>query len=674
MLEKNDKIGEYILVRFLGKGQFGEVWLAEKQIQFSQRRVRHALKFLSNLGDDVNMKAAEDEVDTWIEAGGHPNVMSVIDMLIANNHIVIISEFAEGGSLNSWLKKNGGKAPTQEQALDMMLGILRGIEHLHSRNVVHRDLKPDNILLQGNFPRITDFGISRIVSTGTMSTKPIGSPAYMSPESFIGNKSPQTDIWSAGVILYEMLTGRFPYEHEMVWGLINSIQTEEPKPVPGGVPAELRSVIENALQKNTDNRFHTATEMRLALERAIYSLRLEEDRKTVSQEFPEPGSQTDDAWINKLATLRVEAQTEKMDDLSTNIPPEPAPEKTQPQTNKSAATLPSQKTPSPTQPAQVQPAQTQISPVVSTDDKYIQDTQDWREIEQRRQAEIRHISQAYSESGGEKKQNKTVLFAALGGGGFALLALIGVFAWAFSGGGNSGAGNGIVNTVVNKTSANSSPPVVSSSASKTDAPKGMVYIPGGEFTMGRDDGKSEAETPAHKVNVNPFYIDIYEMTVEKFDNPDNESKGLPKVGVNWEQASNACKKVGKRLPTEAEWEFAARGTESFIYPWGNEWKQGNANVGTQSFNPVGKNRGTSPFGLFDMSGNAWEWTASDFTAYPNGKLPDAFVGKTNLKTIRGGSFEATKDFATTTYRIGWAVTGAINYDRTGFRCVQDIGK
>ncbi|MCY7346836.1 MAG: protein kinase, partial [Pyrinomonadaceae bacterium] len=174
MLEKDDKIGDYSLVRFLGKGQFGEVWLAEKQLKVSTRKVRHALKFLSNLGEEVNLKAAEAEVDTWIEAGGHPNVMSVIDMFIANNHIVIISEYAEGGSLNNWLKKYGGKAPDEEQALEMMTGILRGIEHLHSRSVVHRDLKPDNILLQGNFPRITDFGISRIVSTGTMSTKPIG--------------------------------------------------------------------------------------------------------------------------------------------------------------------------------------------------------------------------------------------------------------------------------------------------------------------------------------------------------------------------------------------------------------------------------------------------------------------------------------------------------------------
>src|SRR5205085_1668782 len=157
------------------------------------------------------------------------------DMLLYRDYIDIVSEYAEGGSLKNWLQKNGGKSPSVEKALEMMAGSLRGIEHLHAKSVVHRDLKPDNILLQGNFPRITDFGISRIVSSGSMSTKAMGSPAYMSPESFNGNKSPQTDIWSAGVILYEMLTGEYPFNSEAIYGLVLAIQQEEMKPLPEAV-------------------------------------------------------------------------------------------------------------------------------------------------------------------------------------------------------------------------------------------------------------------------------------------------------------------------------------------------------------------------------------------------------------------------------------------------------
>jgi serine/threonine protein kinase len=272
MLEKDDQISDYRLVRFLGKGQFGEVWLAEKKLQLSKKKVRHALKFLYSKGDEVDLEAAEAEIDTWIEASGHPNVMSVLDMLIYKEHIVIISEYAEAGSLRQWLKRHGGKASSNVKAIELMLGILRGVEHLHSRNVVHRDLKPDNILLQGNFPRITDFGISRIVSENATSTMAIGSPAYMSPEAFLGNKLPQTDIWSAGVILFELVTGNLPFTAESVYQLKDIIQQNEPHSLPQNVSLDLRRIIRKSLQKDCQYRFQTALEMREELETALYEL------------------------------------------------------------------------------------------------------------------------------------------------------------------------------------------------------------------------------------------------------------------------------------------------------------------------------------------------------------------------------------------------------------------
>lgn len=273
MLEKSDKIGDYTLVKFLGKGQFGEVWLAEKNLQFATRKFQHALKFLSNREKEIDFKAAEAEIDTWIEASGHPNVMPVLDMMIFKDFIIIISEYADGGSLNNWLAKNNGKAPSIGKVLEMMTGILRGIEHLHSRNVVHRDLKPDNILLQGDSPRITDFGISRIVSESASLTKAMGSPAFMSPEAFQGSKLPQTDIWSAGVILYVMLSGHYPFDSDTIFGLRDAIQNDEPKPLFGSISSDIKLVITNALQKDVENRFKTAKEMRLAIESARYALR-----------------------------------------------------------------------------------------------------------------------------------------------------------------------------------------------------------------------------------------------------------------------------------------------------------------------------------------------------------------------------------------------------------------
>jgi len=675
MLETGDAVGDYKLVKFLGRGQFGEVWLAEKKLQFSTRSVRHALKFLPSPDDDASLKNIEAEVDTWIEAGSHPNVMSVIDMFVSKNNIVIISDFAEGGSLGNWLKLNGGKAPTEESALETMSGILRGIEHLHQRKIVHRDLKPDNILLQGNFPRIADFGISRIVSSGTLSTKPIGSPAYMSPEAFNGNKSPQTDIWSAGVILYELLTGNQPYEDEVLWLLIKKIQDEEPKPLPDSVKPEIRAIVEKTLQKDSTKRFQTANEMRQEIERALHHIKSGDYeiksgdivQKHVSAEKIEPKDhmvlyRADEETIADLNISNNESKETVM-----NISHKDSNEITAHETVKLENRSSEKTFFNPAEDKTVL-KETLFSPVTETDEKEIEKTVDFQESERAkgkdREAEILKIGDEIKHRNhtSESFENKKGAGFYLGiVGGIIGLCLIAFVVWQFSD----------EKPVVVSNSANTNSSVETKNEIPT-APKGMAYVSGGEFMSGRDDGTSEAEKPAHKVSVKPFFMDVYEITVQKFDNPNDDSKGLPKVKVNWNDADSFCKKIGKRLPTEAEWEFAARGTQGFVYPWGNEWKTGDANVGTKSFAEIGKYKGASPFGIYDMSGNAWEWTSSDFKAYPNGKIPDAFAGKTNLKTIRGGSFESTKDYATTTYRIGWQATGAENYDRTGFRCVQDI--
>ncbi len=661
MLEKDDAIGDYKLIKFLGRGQFGEVWLAEKQLQFSTHKFPHALKFLSNLGDEITLKAAKDEVDTWIQASGHPNVMSVLDMIIHNDHIIIVSEFAEGGSLKNWLIRNGGKAPSNEIALEMLSGILRGIEHLHSRNVIHRDLKPDNILLQGNSPRITDFGVSRIVSTNSMSVNVRGTPLYMSPESLRGSKLPQGDIWSAGIILYEMLTGKRPYDSESLYGLVMAIQHDAPKPLPDNIPLVLREIVENALQKDVNKRFKTAGEMRVAVGRVIHLLKIKDEA-------------VDNVAIGEIEDTFSSQPT--IEDIG----------KKESNTNE-IIEIPQSFT---TQKIPI-PPETEISENLEslqrreTGDK---NESGWgKNLERENEIVIyQEAEREHSQSQFEQRKRKLLVAGSIGGL-FLGLAVTGSFI-AFMSFGNSVnsniAGKKITNTALGNTLTNEA-----SRNPKPDAPEGMVYVTGGEFTLGRNDGKSEAEKPQHKVSVNPFFMDIYETTNEQYaafvkatsHQPPTEWKNgtypngqarFPVIGVDWDDANAYAKWANKRLPSEEEWEFAARGTNNLLYPWGNDWKRGNANVSGQSFVEVGKYKGASPFGINDMSGNAWEWTASDFKAYPNGKLPAYYAGKSNLKTIRGGSFGTTGDFATTTYRLGWEATGAINYNQTGFRCVKDI--
>jgi len=226
---------------------------------------------------------------------------------------------------------------------------------------------------------------------------------------------------------------------------------------------------------------------------------------------------------------------------------------------------------------------------------------------------------------------------------------------------------------------------------KPAPPPGMIYVPGGELLMGREDG-DEYERPQHKVRVRPFFIDLYEVTCEEYKKfidatkrraPPGWANGQyppgatrrPVTGVTWDDASEYAAWAGKRLPTEMEWEFAARGSDGRRYPWGNEWRPSFANADTSAIGhmaDVGAYKsGASPYGAFDMIGNAWEWTASNLTAYPGGELPKIHWSG-DLKIIRGGCWKSTRREATTTYRRGWPARGASTYEDTGFRCAKDI--
>ncbi len=652
MLQKGDKIGDYTLVRFLGRGQFGVVWLAEKEIQFSTRKFQHALKFLSSFGDEVTLKSVQAEIDTWIEASGHPNVMSVLDMLVHEDHVVIASEFADGGSLMGWLKKTGGKAPTQESALEMMTGILSGIEHLHSRMVVHRDLKPDNILLQGDCPRITDFGISRIISANSMSAVAMGSPFYMSPESFDGNKLPQTDIWSAGVMMYEMLTGAHPYTSDTMYGLVASIRNEDPTPLPDNVPPDIRLVVQQALQKDLAIRFQTAREMRSAIEQEMYNLKARSSDHSGSGKLVGLEQYIDQARAVTLVNHQLDQTA-----------PYPIPDPDE------------QSQPAPEVVPNIMAAATEQLPGIP-------------EIESSDHAVVEPEVPAFNENLGKSQSATPTKLLFIGGvaGAVTLVLILGIVAVVV-----------VSRAIYFRASAPEEVELSGDEPTKGDllkgaigVPSGMVYIEGGEFTMGRDAGLPE-ERPAHKAVVQPFFIDIHEVTNQDYAEfvkatdrrsppgwtgstyPVGEAK-YPVVGVNWDDAAEFAKWKGKRLPTEEEWEFAARGKDGRLYPWGEEWLPdlANADGAQRSFSEVGRFPGASPFGVFDMVGNAAEWTADDFKAYPSGSLSPTYEGMRDLKTVRGNSYDAGKEYSTVTYRFGWAAKGAPTYNIIGFRCARGI--
>ncbi len=261
MLQPNDKLGPYKLIRLLGRGGSGFVWLAERQTSLMTTLV--AIKIPHHLNPDLNV--IRQETQAWLQVSGHPNILPVLEADIYNGYPIIVSEYAPDGSLAVWIQRHGGRAPSVQSAVVLMAGILAGLEHLHNRRIVHRDLKPENILLQGENPRLTDFGISRVLDTTSQTKHTAGTPTYMPPEAFDGRYSPQSDLWAAGVVIYELLAGRLPFVGPDINALFGAIMRREPEPLSNTVPAKLRQVVTRALQKDPAKRYRTAAEMRTDL-------------------------------------------------------------------------------------------------------------------------------------------------------------------------------------------------------------------------------------------------------------------------------------------------------------------------------------------------------------------------------------------------------------------------
>ena len=231
------------------------------------------------------------------------------------------------------------------------------------------------------------------------------------------------------------------------------------------------------------------------------------------------------------------------------------------------------------------------------------------------------------------------------------------------------------------------PPADTPTAAHPVVPEGMVLVPGGDFLMGSDDAE-ELSRPAHFVSLRPYFIDRTEVTNEQYrafveatgyDPPAMWKDGLlpvgqerfPVTGVTWYDAAAYAAWAGKRLPTEAEWEFAARGTEGRRYPWGDKWDASFANVAEPSggLRAVGEGMST-PLGVFDMAGNAWEWTASDARPYPGGK--EFPWSRLRMKIIRGGNFKSNAESSAATFRGYYGASGEKDYSSTSFRCMKDI--
>jgi len=267
------KIGKFDILRVLGTGGQSVVYLGYDANL--QREV--AIKSLHLSGRDAAQKRMLMDEARTVSKLRHPNIVPIFDAGEQDGDPYLVFEYVEGHTLGELLREEGGMAPPR--AVEAMLQILDGIEHAHKHQIVHRDLKPSNILINGDgVPRVMDFGIAIRVSQGANGNPEpdgddqliLGTPAYMAPECVThGNASPQSDLFAAGLILCELMTGKPVVRGKDPYAVLRRMASEPihlPPEAADSVDEKLGSIILKATALDCALRYSDVAAMRAALQ------------------------------------------------------------------------------------------------------------------------------------------------------------------------------------------------------------------------------------------------------------------------------------------------------------------------------------------------------------------------------------------------------------------------
>src|SRR5687767_2379218 len=276
-------IGNVRIDKELARGGMAEVYVGT-HLRLDRLVIVKAMQ--SYIEDDAELQARFEREAKTVAALRHPNIVQIFDFDIAEGHPYIVMEFIRGPSLAVYLRELKGRNESLQPAqIARLLSIMAtALDYAHEQGVVHRDIKPGNIILHnktGLFssdlplspltePVITDFGLVRIhATTQTSAGKRSGTPAYMSPEQAHGLRvDHRSDIYSLGIVLYELIAGRVPFEAETVWGIIFKHINELPPPI-SGIPPSVQKVIDRVLAKDPEARYQTGRELAAAYMDAI---------------------------------------------------------------------------------------------------------------------------------------------------------------------------------------------------------------------------------------------------------------------------------------------------------------------------------------------------------------------------------------------------------------------
>ncbi len=265
----NKQLGSYQLLALIGKGGMAEVWSGT---QLSLNR-EVAIKVIPNKKDELRLAERFEREAHAVAQLDHPAILPVIDYGSTDEYLYLIMPYVRGGSLLERIRR---EPLSRMQALRIFEQTLSGLSYAHRQGIIHRDLKPGNILLyQDNRAVIADFGVAKTLKEDVSLTQTgvaVGSPEYMAPEQFMGQTTVRTDLYSMGVILYQLLTGRPLYSGTTSWEIAMR-HMNDPLPLPHPlIPLPLEQFLNKALQKRPEARFASAEDMEAGLHQAIIHL------------------------------------------------------------------------------------------------------------------------------------------------------------------------------------------------------------------------------------------------------------------------------------------------------------------------------------------------------------------------------------------------------------------
>ncbi len=284
-----EKIGKYEIIRQIGRGATSAVYLANDA--FASRQVAIKLVRSDALGDKDHGKRFHKLFLTEASLAGklsHPHIVSIFDAVADEQGSYLVMEYVEGGTLEP-LTQPESLLPVS-RVIEIIFKCCKALDYAHRYGIIHRDIKPANILLTGETDiKISDFGAALTIAAETTQVSGIGSPAYMSPEQlqeFALNH--QTDIFSLGVVMYQLLTGALPFKatnnYSMVYQIIH-VDVPPPSMLRPEIPAAVDAIVRRALEKEIAKRFQTWEEFAQALADTFNNLQKPEEIVPETEKF-----------------------------------------------------------------------------------------------------------------------------------------------------------------------------------------------------------------------------------------------------------------------------------------------------------------------------------------------------------------------------------------------------